>query len=94
MDCLNIEDLARDHLLHYWKIYAYVPGDDFCREVWSSRRLLPFTSAQGAATNITRLYVKVDNLNNDGIDPLIRKLEEIDPIADDRIIRTFSAYDA
>lgn len=88
MDVVSIERLSKEHLKEYWSIMAYVPNGDFCREVWHSLRLLPFSSANGPTTRIPMLYVPVQELNDAGIKPLVDKLRQIDPAADHRIMHT------
>lgn len=86
MDAVGIEGLSKEHLKEYWSIMAYVPNGDFCREVWRSLRLLPFSSANGPTTRIPVLYVPVQELNDAGIKPLIDKLRKIDQAADHRVM--------
>ena len=89
MDSVSVEELSQDHLSHYWTIFAYAPGEEYCREVWRSLRLLPFVGADHPGTIIPVLYVQVSAISDGGIAPLITRLEHIDPGADRRIVREF-----
>ncbi|MBB5877628.1 hypothetical protein GGR66_003017 [Xanthomonas sp. 3498] len=89
MDSVSVEELSRDHLLHYWTIFAYAPGEEYCREVWRSLRLLPLVGADHPGNIIPVLHVQVSAISDAGIAPLIARLEQLDPGADRRIVREF-----
>jgi hypothetical protein len=86
MDILKVEELTDQHLKEYWSIFAIDDKEDFAREIWNSRRLLPFVSAQHEGTMVKQLYVRVPSLDDAGIEHAIRHLREIDFVSRDRTV--------
>jgi len=83
---LKPEELTPQHLDDNWSILAVDDAMEFAREIWNSRRLLPFVSQDLPGTMTSRLYVHVPSLDDEGVRHAVSKLRQIDPSKFDRIV--------
>ena len=74
------------HLDRYWSVLAVSEQEDVSREVWNSRRLLPFLNADSPATLVEHLYVRVRSLDDSDLSPLLKALEAADPMGGRRLL--------
>lgn len=88
MQKVQLEEITKEHLGNYCKIFAINECETEQIQVWERRDLPHFYhSNQPAILNVPLdLYVKVQDLKK--IDPLINRLCELDPLGDQRICQT------
>ncbi len=83
MDIITTEQITIQHLKKYWSIYV-IDDNGNSKEIWNSRRILPFVPAGHTGTVIEVLSVRVPSLDNVDVQATVEHLRKIDP--SDRIV--------
>jgi len=87
---ITIDKLSAGHLEHYYSIVVLDPSEEAMYEVWKSNKLIPFVSADSAATEMKKLYVQVSKVDHQSIENIQDKIALIDPMGRRRLLQGFS----
>lgn len=87
MRTIKLEELKASDLKHYQRIMAVTTDSAYCLELWDSKRLPPFVSADShAPLSPGDLYIEVSSLDDVGIAAAKEKISVLDDFPQSRIV--------